>query len=114
MRKLHYSSGYVIVADTTCKAVLRYARALAQADDSDVIMVPIVTESGTPAYAHFLLGPASELYSVPVEGTDEGERSSALIEELEKRTLELHPSRPRWAQEMTDIANLDDLEYEFG
>jgi hypothetical protein len=31
MPHLYYSSGYILVGDRTCKAVLRYARALADA-----------------------------------------------------------------------------------
>jgi len=43
MRRLHYSSGHMLVGDVTCKAVLRYARALADVGKSDVVQIPVVT-----------------------------------------------------------------------
>src|SRR5690606_20763020 len=59
MRRLYYAGGNMLMADSTCKAVLRYARALADANKADVIMIPVVTEGGSLAYAHMLVGPAS-------------------------------------------------------
>jgi hypothetical protein len=54
MRKLYYSSGSMLVADVTCKAVLRYARALADVGKSDVVSVPVVTDGGSNAYDYLL------------------------------------------------------------
>jgi len=49
MQRAYYSSGYVDVADVTCKAVLRCARALANALRADVAQIPVVTEGGSSA-----------------------------------------------------------------
>jgi hypothetical protein len=113
MRRLQYSSGYVLTGDRTCKAVLRYARALAEAGKSDVIMVPVVTEGGSYGFAHMLIGPASEIFSTPVEHAAVEPEDADIIEELEKSTMLLQPSRPEWPIEMTDVAAIDDLDIDY-
>jgi len=109
MRKLHYSSGHILVGDRTCKAVLRYSRALANAGKADVVSVPYMTEGGTRALAHLIIGPASQIYSTPVEDATNDPDDWAVIEELEDKTLLLEPSRPAWPQEMQDIPGIEEL-----
>ncbi|MDD9151678.1 hypothetical protein PUY80_03730 [Plantibacter flavus] len=109
MRKLHYASGYLLMADKTCKALLRYARALSQSGESDIVMVPTISEGGSLGYAHLLIGPASQLFSTPVENASEEPFDEQTIVELEQRTAEMQPARPEWATEFTDI---DDLEFD--
>ncbi len=109
MRKLYYASGYLLMADQTCKALLRYARALAQTGESDIVTVPTINEGGSIGFAHLLIGPASQLFSTPVENASEEPLDEATILELEQRTAELQPARPEWATELTDI---DDLEFD--
>ncbi|PPG48734.1 hypothetical protein C5C24_15180 [Rathayibacter sp. AY2B3] len=112
MRKLHYSSGHLLVGDLTCKAVLRYARALADVGKSDVVSVPVLTEGGGRAYAHLLIGPASQLWSVPIDSSEVEEPDDAeVIAHIELETRRMQPVRPSWSEEMTDIPPLDFLEY---
>ncbi|MCJ1675577.1 hypothetical protein MT355_20115 [Rathayibacter sp. VKM Ac-2929] len=112
MRKLYYSSGSMLVADVTCKAVLRYARALADVGKSDVVSVPVVADGGSNAYAHLLIGPASQLFSTPVENShgDEPVDEDA-IAHIERETQRMQPARPSWDDEMTDITDVDFLTY---
>jgi hypothetical protein len=107
MRRLHYSSGYVLVDDRTCKAVLRYARALAVADKSDVVTIPVITDSGSRGNAHLLIGPASELFSTPVDNSPDDQYDPDVVLELERMTAELQEFRPAWETEMTDIPDID-------
>jgi hypothetical protein len=113
MRRLHYAGGYMLLGDTTCKAVLRYARALAQSGTSDIVSVPVVTEGGSRAYAHLLIGPASQIFSTPVENSTEEREDDEVIRELEEATLRLQPGRPSWPEEMFDIPDLDFDSYAF-
>jgi hypothetical protein len=106
MRRLHYASGYVLTGDRTCKAVLRYSRALAEAHTADVVQVPVVTEGGSRGYAHLLIGPASQIFSTPVPDSPDEPYDEEVIRKLEEATARLHPSRPSWPDEMTDIPNL--------
>lgn len=103
----------MLMADSTCKAVLRYARALADANKADVIMVPVVTEGGSLGYAHMLIGPASQMFSTPVENSQNEPQDAEAITELEGRTARLQPSRPAWPTEMTDVPDLNDLDLDF-
>jgi hypothetical protein len=112
MRRLHYVGGSVLVGDRTCKAVLRYARALAEVRRSDIVTIPVASEGGGVEHAHFLLGPASQLFSVPVENSADAPFEREVIEDLEGKTRFLHPPTPAWDQEMTDIANLDFLDFD--
>lgn len=107
MRRLHYSSGYVLTSDVMCKAVLRYARSLAEANTADVVSIPVLIEGGTTAYAHFLIGPASQLFSTPVEPSMGEPTDDDVLVDLERRTRRLQPSRPAWAEEMTDVPDID-------
>lgn len=109
MRRLHYTGGYVITADAVCKATLRYARALAEDRSSDVVSIPVLGEGGTIANAYLLLGPASQLYSVPVGDAISEFPTSDVVTELERRTQRLQPSRPEWPDEMEDVPTVDDF-----
>jgi hypothetical protein len=109
MRKLHYAGGDMLVGDRTCKAILRYSRALANSGKSDVVSVPILTEGGGRAFAHLIIGPASQIYSTPVEDATEDPDDWSIIEEFEAQTLLLEPSRPAWPQEMEDIPGLEEF-----
>jgi hypothetical protein len=107
MRKLHYAGGYMLIGDRTCKAVLRYARALADSQTSDLVSVPVVTEGGSSAYAHLLIGPASQIFATPVENSQDDPVDDDVIRDLETATLRLQPSRPVWSEELLDIPDLD-------
>lgn len=108
MRRIFYVSGSVVVGDRVCKAVLRYARALSKQTLSDVVSIPFVNESGQKAYAHLLIGPASQLFSIPVEGVSDESEDKEVLKDLERRTKALQPDRPTWDQEMTDAPRLAD------
>jgi len=107
MRRLYYAGGTVLVGDRTCKAVLRYARALAEAHQSDLVTIPVASEGGGVEHAHFLIGPASQLFSVPVENSADAPFELEVIEHLERETQALHPATPAWDDELTDIPSLD-------
>jgi hypothetical protein len=107
VRRIQYAGGYVLTSDRVCKALLRYARALAEVQQSDVVSFPVVTEGGSRAYAHFLIGPASEIFSTPVENSQDEPFDPDVVRELEQRTRMLHPSTPAWPDEMVDVPDLD-------
>ncbi len=102
----------MLVGDRTCKALLRYARALADSGRSDIVSIPVVTEGGSTAYAHLLIGPASQLFSTPVEHSASEPVDEVVISEMERLTAELQPSRPAWPQEMTDVPDHSEWEYD--
>ena len=111
MRHLYYAGNSVLLADVTCKALLRYARALAEAGKSDIASVPVITEGGSRAYAHILIGPASQLFSTPVPDSSDEPVDAEVILEMERLTRQLLPGTPAWPMEMIDVDSTDyDLE----
>lgn len=83
---LHYTGGSVLMSDDVCEALLQYARVLASAQGSDVLVVPVIDENGELVTAEFLVGPASQLLAVPVVGMDEIGRDQAVIDDIQRRT----------------------------
>lgn len=106
MRRMHYAGGYVLMADTMAKAILRYGRALAENGHFDVVAVPVFTEQGQAGVAHIFLGPSSQLFSVPVATGGKEPVDTELLEHLERRTEGLQPSRPEWRDELVDVSEL--------
>ncbi|WJL96932.1 hypothetical protein QSU92_07130 [Microbacterium sp. ET2] len=107
MRRLHYSGSYVLTSDEVSRAVLRYARALADTHTSDVVSIPILEEGGSHGSAHFLIGPASQLYSTPVSEPIHEINDPELVEELQRRTNRLQPSVAEWP----DMMHTEDAGY---
>ena len=93
MRKLYYAGGSIIISDQVCKSILRYGRALARSGSSDLVVLPAFTENFGKGVAHILLGPASQMLSVPTAEFDIDLADAHMVEILESRTKELDPDR---------------------
>jgi hypothetical protein len=104
---MYYAGGNVLLGDITCKAVIRYARALAESRRYDVISLPVIGDGGERGDAHVLLGPASALFSAPVVAGGEDLEDFDLVRRLEHRTRGLHPDRPEWSEEMQDVPHFE-------
>ncbi|MET0888213.1 MAG: hypothetical protein ABWX92_17380 [Mycetocola sp.] len=107
MRRLFYSSGSLLTGDEVCKAVLRYARALAVTGDADIIVIPVVTDDGISGLAHMLVGPASQVFSMPAASNGDDPFDSEIIGRLDSMTRALQPSRPEAEAARTDVLDLD-------
>jgi len=83
---VHYTGGTVLMADDVCEALIQYARVLAAAQASDVLVVPVVDDAGELVTAEFLVGPASQLLAVPVVGARESGRDQSVIDDIARRT----------------------------
>lgn len=94
MQRLHYTGDTILMADATATALLAYASALAEANASDVVTVPVVDERGRSTRAELLIGPASQLYAMPAADQDEVPPDAQVIADLELRTAKVRPSRP--------------------
>ncbi|KQX06916.1 MULTISPECIES: hypothetical protein [unclassified Leifsonia] len=111
MRRVHYAGGTVMVDDLTCKALLRYARALAQTGESDIVEIPVITDTGSQAHAHMLIGPSSQLFATTVDNAAESIVEDEVIAELERLTARLQPSRPQWSDELPGLASVQDFDF---
>jgi hypothetical protein len=65
VRKLYYASGFVVLSDSVCDAVLDYAHGLAQARQSALVTVPALSDEGARGRTTLLIGPSSELFAAP-------------------------------------------------
>lgn len=113
MRKLYYAGGAIIISDQVCKAVMRYARALSKAEAADLVILPAFTEENRLGIAHVLIGPASQLLSVPTEDIDLELDDARMVEILEARTKELDPERPEWGNDIVDVTDFTRFDWEF-
>lgn len=111
MRKLYYTGGYVLVSDQVCKALLRYARALAVSNSSDVVTVPAISDERKLGSVHMLIGPASQLFSTPTDDLGTELEDGEVVNYMERKTRELQPHRPVWAKEMDDIAPVEAYDF---
>lgn len=110
---LHYAGGSVMVADQVCKAVLRYARALAKAQEADLVVFPALSTDHTQGMAHILIGPASQILSAPMEDLGMDLDDPAMVEILEARTLRLDPNRPDWDKDIVDVEDFSQFDWDF-
>ena len=113
MRKLYYAGGSVIVSDQVCKAILRYARALAKADTADLVVFPGFTEDNRQGIAHVLIGPSSQLLSVPTQELDIDLGDARMVEILEARTRNLDPGTPEWGNDIVDVTDFTTFDWEY-
>ena len=89
MKKIVYGAAGVVTSDAIADAVMQYARALALGVKADLVEIPVRTESGGREYATMLLGPASQIISMPTEA-EEGElNDKAVVEDLTAKTRKL-------------------------
>lgn len=110
MRRLFYSSGSVLTGDVVCKAVLRYAQALADTGKADIIAIPVVMDATISGHAHLLVGPSSQLFSIPAASVGEDPVDAAIVEDLDAKTRALQPSRPAALANQKDVLDLDYFE----
>jgi hypothetical protein len=113
MRKLYYSGGSIIVSDQVAKAILRYARALAKADEADLVALPAFTDDNRQGIAHVLIGPSSQIMTVPAEDIDIDLADARMVEILESRTKNLDPNRPEWGQDVVDVTDFTSFDWDF-
>jgi hypothetical protein len=71
MMRLDYAGGTIFTGTAIAHALLRYAAALAHADDAVSVSVPGRTASGVQGDFQILLGPSSQILVEPTDDPDE-------------------------------------------
>lgn len=112
--KLYYSSGYMLVGDKVCSALMEYASALADVKRSDLVTVPAMSDEETRGFAKLLLGPASQLFAAPAKdrGVDLEDQETA--SSIQRKIDRLRPARPMYFTEAENMARHNDHHDEFG
>jgi hypothetical protein len=99
MQKLYYSSGYVLLSDEVCLAVMEYAQALAGVGQSDLVIVPALSDEGLFGRTRVLLGPASQIFSAPALDREVDLDDADAVEEMRAKTARLQPARAHFDEE---------------
>lgn len=94
MKKIVYGAAGVVTSDAIADAVMQYARALALGVKADLVEIPVRLESGAQDRAQILLGPASQIVSIPAETGDGELDDDAVLADLTAKTRRLGGSRP--------------------
>ncbi|MFB2554239.1 hypothetical protein [Herbiconiux liangxiaofengii] len=93
MQKLYYASGYMLLGDKVCDAVVDYAQALADVGKSDLVIVPALSDEGVRGTVKLLIGPASQLFAAPAVERDVDLDDPAAVEWMRDKTARLQPAR---------------------
>lgn len=91
MQQLFYAGDHFLVADSICQGVLQYCRVLGNAGKADVITVPYAETDGTRSSVHLLVGPASQIYTVPVRADVPDPEDDRILRWLQDATAKLEP-----------------------
>lgn len=113
MERIHYAGDSVLTGTDIARALLDYAHALALADRSDTVDIPVRREDGTVGTANMLIGPASQLISesgsVDEEADEAGELLDAeVVADMRRRTARLRNPRPMTDDEPRGRDDLDE------
>ena len=94
MQKLYYASGWVLLGDSVCTAVVEYAQALANVGRSDLVVVPGMSDEGMRGETRLLLGPASQLFTSPALDRGLDLDDDEAVASMRDKTRRLQPARP--------------------
>jgi hypothetical protein len=93
MQKLYYASGYVLLSDTMCDAVMDYAKALADTNTSDLVIVPSMSDEGVRGVTRLLLGPASQIFAAPAMDRGVDLEDDVAVARMTEKIALLQPAR---------------------
>lgn len=94
MQRIFYAGDSVLTGTDIAHAVLAYAQALALADSSETIAIPVLLPDGEQGEASILIGPASQL--IAETATDDVDElvDEALVARLTELTNARGAARP--------------------
>jgi hypothetical protein len=113
MERIHYAGDVVFTGTDISRALLSYARALAQDGSSATVEIPIYHEDGSHGTAEFLIGPASQVIADSIDSEWEELVDTKLVEELRAASRQLGGPRADPVSYAAETA--EDLEFpDFG
>ena len=90
MKRISTGAERFLTSDAVADGVLDYAGALSRVGTAETITIPFI-ESGAPAEARLLLGPASQISLLPGQGPERLLDDAAALAELRRRMAALEP-----------------------
>ena len=100
MERIHYAGGDVLTGTKIARALLDYAEALAEMNDSATVDIPARHEDGSIGRANLLIGPSSQLISETEDSDFDEFEDDALVAQFVEETRrlrsgsEVKPARP--------------------
>jgi hypothetical protein len=95
MQKLYYASGFVLLSDTMCDVVMEYAKALADTQTSDLVVIPSLSDEGLRGTTRLLLGPASQIFAAPAMDRGVDLEDDEAVARMTVKIAHLQPARGR-------------------
>ena len=74
-------------------------------------MLPDFTEDFGKGVAHILIGPSSQMMSIPTAEFEIDLADAHMVEILESRTKAIDPDRPDWSEDIADVIDLDGYDW---
>jgi hypothetical protein len=87
MDRIYYAGESALTGTRIAHALLEYAQALAVADTSATVEIPVLADDGSITTAMYLVGPASQLVSETEETAFDELVDPAALQRLEEATL---------------------------
>jgi hypothetical protein len=91
VKRIMYAGSELLTGDAIAAAVMRYSKALADADAAETVEIPVVKADGSRGAATILVGPASQIVAVDGEMSGDEMEDPEVVAGLEERTRRLHP-----------------------
>lgn len=113
MERIHYASGSILTGSAIARALLDYAEALAEKNESATVDIPSINDDGSLVRANFLIGPASQIVS-DTETTDSDELiDDDLVASFVEKTRKLRHVTVITTDASYTAESADDLDLDF-
>jgi hypothetical protein len=112
MERIHYASGSILTGTAIARALLDYAEALAEQNQSATVDIPTRNDDGSIGRANFLIGPASQIVSdTEISDSDElvdDELVASFVESVRKlRHVSIVTPDSNYTAESSEDLDLD-------
>ncbi len=112
MRRLRYAGDSVVTGDAIATLVVEYSEALARANTAASIDIPVRLDGGRVGSATLLVGPASQLISVPEPDDTDEIVDEELLVSMRKRIEDIGPVHAVVTEsDAVPVQTLDDLDF---
>jgi len=112
MKRIFHSGGSVVTGTDLADAVMRYAEALGNRHETDVVDIPVLADDGSQGRAQILIGASSQLMSVTsADGILELTETETTDAILGKSRAGSFPASLVWAGAPLGSPQFDEFDY---
>lgn len=112
MKRIYHPGGSIVTGSALADAVMLYAEALSNRQETEVVDIPVIAADGSHGRAQFLIGSSSQLVSVTSADGESELIESATTKALQDkvRTVATPPSLA-WAGAPMGSPQFDEFDY---